>query len=407
MATLARSALAAIAAILLLAGCGEAKKPAPGASLRLRPVRMADLPGWGADKPSEAMPALALSCGRFAKLAPERPVGPGALAGTIGDWRPICAAAAAVPAGDDAAARAFLEAWFEPFLAESSAGDDDSLFTGYFEMELRGSRTPDDTYRAPLYRVPDDLITVDLGDFQADLKGRRVTGRVEKNKLKPYYSRAEIAAGALAGRGLELLWTDDAIDAFFLEVQGSGRVQLPDGSKVRIGFAGQNGLPYYAIARTLLQNGTFKKGEASMQRLRAWLRDHPAEAQDLMNKNRSYVFFREIEGDGPIGAQGVPLTAGRSIAIDPGFLALGLPVWLDTTWPKGTPQDGQPLQRLMMAQDTGGAIKGPVRADLFWGTGDAALAIAGTMQQAGRYFLLLPKLAAEQRRAIIAQAMLP
>ena len=192
-----------------------------------------------------------------------------------------------------------------------------------------------------------------------------------------------------------------------MEIQGSGRVELPDGSMVRVGFAGTNGQPYYPIARALLENGTFKKGEASMQKLEAWLRAHPADAQALMNRNRSYVFFREITGDGPIGAQGVALTAGRSLAVDPSYLALGMPLWLDTTWPRDTPQGGQPLQRLMVAQDTGGAIKGPVRGDVFWGTGAPALAIAGSMQQPGRYFLLLPKPAADRRLAVIARGMLP
>ena len=399
-----RRGLALLAAALLLAGCGEAGKP-PKPALALRPVTFAELPGWTADHQAEAVPALQRSCARFAKLPAERSVGPAGLAGTIAEWQPLCAALASLPAGDEAA-RGFLETWFVPFVAASSAGGD-GLFTGYYETELRGSREHDDAHPAPLYRLPDDLVTVELGDFRADYKGESIVGRVDGHRFKPYYSREAIAGGALAGRGYELLWVEDPIEAFFMEIQGSGRVELPDGSRVRVGFAGTNGQAYYPIARALLENGTFKKGEASMQKLDAWLRAHPADAQALMNRNRSYVFFREITGDGPIGAQGVALTAGRSLAIDPSYLALGMPLWLDTTWPRDTPQGGQPLQRLMVAQDTGGAIKGPVRGDVFWGTGAPALAIAGSMQQPGRYFLLLPKPAAERRMMLIARGMLP
>ena len=402
---LLRCGLALLAAALLLAGCGEGRKP-PKAALDLRPVAFTALPGWGADRPGEALPALKRSCARFAKLPAGRSVGPGGLAGTIAEWQPLCAALAAVPDEDDGAARAFFEAWFVPFLAASSDGSG-GLFTGYLEMELRGSRVRDEAHPAPLYRVPDDLVTVDLGDFRADYKGESIVGRVDGHRFKPYYSREAIANGALAGQGAELLWVESPIDSFFMEIQGSGRIQLPDGSTTRVGFAQSNGQPYYPIARALLEDGTFKKGEASLQKLDAWLRAHPDKAAALMNRNRSYVFFREITGDGPIGAQGVVLTAGRSMAVDPAYLPLGGPLWLDTTWPPGSPEAGQPLRRLMVAQDTGGAIKGPVRGDFFWGTGAPALALAGAMQQPGRYFLLLPKPAAERRMMLIARGMLP
>jgi membrane-bound lytic murein transglycosylase A len=401
---LIRRGLTLLAAALLLAGCGEAKKP-PKAALGLRPVTFDELPGWASDRPSEAVPALQRSCARFAKLPAERPVGPGGLAGTIAEWQPLCAALATLPGGDDAT-RAFFETWFVPFLASSSTGGE-GLFTGYYEPDLRGSRVRDDAHPAPLYRIPDDLVTVDLGDFRADYKGESIVGRVDGHRFKPYFSREKIEGGAIAGQGAELVWVESTIDSFFLQIQGSGRVQFADGSTTRVGFAATNGQPYYPIARALLENGTFKKGEASMQRLSAWLRSHPDQADALMNRNRSYVFFREIAGDGPIGAQGVVLTAGRSLAVDPAYLALGGPLWLDTTWPRDTPQGGQPLQRLLIAQDTGGAIKGPVRGDIFWGTGDPALAIAGTMQQAGRYFLLLPKPAADRRVTLIARGMMP
>ncbi|MFO1060208.1 MAG: murein transglycosylase A [Dongiaceae bacterium] len=406
----AAAALAGLAAIVLsLAACAPpAKKPAtPAAVLELRPVEFAALPGWQADHPAEALPALARSCARFAKLSPGRSVGPAALAGTIADWKPACDALAAVPAGDDAAARAYLEAWFAPFSVFAAGSDGIGTFTGYYESELKGSRTPDPAYPTPLYGIPDDMITVELGDFRADYKGQSVVGRVDGHKLKPYWSRADITKGALAGRGQELLWVQSPVELYFLQVQGSGRVELPDGSTMRVGYASQNGQPLTLVGRTLVEMGAIPRKEVSMQTIRAWLNAHPDQAQQVIDKDRSYVFFRVIEGDGPIGSQGVALTAGRSLAIDPAYLPLGVPLWLDTTWPNGTKQAGQPLQRLVVAQDTGGAIKGVVRGDVYWGTGEPALAVAGFMNQSGRYYMLLPRPVAEKRRALIAQGMLP
>jgi membrane-bound lytic murein transglycosylase A len=403
-----RAAAAAGLAVLLLAACTAEKKPAPPAAvLELRATEFASLPGWQADHAAEALPALARSCARFAKLAPERMLGPSGLAGTVADWKPACAALAAVPGGDDAAARAYLEAWFAPFAARAAGSDGTGTFTGYYEAELKGSRMPDPAYPAPLYGIPDDLITVELGDFRADYKGQSVVGRVDGHRLKPYWSRADITKGALANRGLELFWVESPVDLYFLQVQGSGRIELPDGSTARVGYAGKNGQPLTLVGRTLVEMGAIPRKEVSMQAIRAWLAAHPDQAQQVIDKDRSYVFFRLVEGDGPIGSQGVVLTAGRSLAIDPAYLPLGVPLWLDTTWPNATPQAGQPLQRLMVAQDTGGAIKGPVRGDVYWGTGGPALAIAGYMNQAGRYYLLLPKPVAEKRLALIAQSMLP
>jgi membrane-bound lytic murein transglycosylase A len=236
---------------------------------------------------------------------------------------------------------------------------------------------------------------VNLGRFRADLQGERIVGRVAEGELVPYYSRAEIDGGALDGRNLELLWATDPVDVFFLHVQGSGRVRLPDGAARRIGFAATNGLDFYAIGRALLDEGQISREQASMQAIRDWLRAHPDRAAEVMQRNARYVFFRWIEGDGPIGSQGVALTPGRSLAVDPAFLPLGVPVFLDTTWPGSD----RPLRRLMVAQDTGGAIKGPIRGDVFWGAGEAALAQAGRMKQDGRLYLLLPKAVAARRSA--------
>jgi membrane-bound lytic murein transglycosylase A len=232
------------------------------------------------------------------------------------------------------------------------------------------------------------LITADLGLFRKEWTGQMVIGRRVDGKFVPYPTRSEIDAGALAGKGYELLWVDDAVDAFFLHVQGSGRVVMEDGKVVRLGFAGRNGHSYVAIGRELIEQGAIPRERMSMQAIRAWLAAHPDQAGPVMASNPSFIFFRIIDGEGPIGAEGVPLTPGRSLAVDPEFVPLGLPIWLDTTDPL---DPRQPLRRLVVAQDTGAAIKGPVRGDLFWGFGENAAARAGAMKQQGRYFLLLPK----------------
>ena len=265
-------------------------------------------------------------------------------------------------------------------------------------MLSRQPRSPAKSVPAPVPSiasalVPDDLVTVDLQRFSPDLAGKSVVGRVETGKLVPYHDRAAIDEGVLDGRELELIWLDDPVDAFFLHIQGSGKVLFEDGSVTRVGYAGSNGLKFYAIGRALIDEGKVPRNEASMQSIRDWLRANPAAGREVMQRNGRYIFFREVIGDGPIGAQGVPLTPGRSMAIDRSLLPLGAPFWLDTTWP-GT---DRPLRRLVVAQDVGSAIKGPVRGDLFWGAGEAALEYAGGMKQNGSYYLLLPKAVAERR----------
>jgi membrane-bound lytic murein transglycosylase A len=229
-----------------------------------------------------------------------------------------------------------------------------------------------------------DLVSVDLGLFRPDWRGERTAGRVVAGALRPYATRAEIEAGALDAQQLAFLWVDDPIAAFVLSIQGSGRVRLPDGGLVRVGYDGQNGWPYVAIGRLLVERGAMVQADVSLATIEAWLRSHPQEAPALMDENRPYVFFRELLGDGPIGAEGVVLTAGRSLAVDPSFVPLGVPLWLDAA------QGATVLQHLMMAQDTGGAIRGPVRGDVFFGFGAAAEASAGALRAEGGYWLLLP-----------------
>ncbi|MGZ8995172.1 MAG: murein transglycosylase A, partial [Rhodospirillales bacterium] len=298
----------------------------------------------------------------------------------------VCAAAAAVQPGDREAAQAFFERHFIPASA-SNNGDSKGLFTGYYEPELRGSTHRGGPFQVPIHRLPDNLVTIDLGAFRPEWNGQQLIGQLTGQKVVPVPARADIDRGALAGRDLELFWVDSAVDAFFLHIQGSGRVVLGDGRAVRVGFAGKNGRPYYAIGRELIRRGAIAEEQMSMQAIRAWLADHPDEAAAVMAMNPSYVFFREIDGAGPVGAQNVVLTPGRSLAVDPAFIALGVPLWLESE----EPLSGEPLRRLVVAQDTGGAVKGPVRGDLFWGSGAAAGERAGAMKAEGRYYLLIPK----------------
>ncbi|MBL6957419.1 MAG: murein transglycosylase A [Rhodospirillales bacterium] len=363
----------------------------PVARMVLNKTVFTALPGWTVDDQSAALPALLKSCTRLLPQPPTRPIGQGltGIGGRIVDWKPICAAAARLPKNDSVIARRFFEAWFRPFMATNN-GRPEGLFTGYYEAQLRGSWKPGGRYTVPLYAKPHEMVTVNLGLFNSDLKGRSVVGRTEKGRLVPMQTRGEINGGALKGRGLELMWVDDPVEAFFLHVQGSGRVHMTDGSVVRLGFAAKNGHPYRSIGRVLIKRGVLTRHTASMASIRRWVKQNPRQGALLLAENPSYVFFRILTGDGPIGSQGAPLTAGRSLAVDRRHVPLGLPVWLDTTDPL---RPKRPLRRLLIAQDTGGAIKGPVRGDFFWGYGAEAERNAGSMKQLGRYYLLLPKAA--------------
>jgi len=366
--------------LLLLFACKPS--PPPPDRLTLAPARFAELPGWTEDDLAPALAAFRLSCAPILQksLAAAEPLGNGR-AGTIGDWLPVCAAAADLGEADSAAARAFFERWFQPWQAGNN-GNSEGLFTGYYEPLLNGARERGGPYTTPLLRRPGDLVMVELGRFRPAWRGERIAGRVVDGELRPYPTRAEIEGGALDRLNLAFLWVDDPVDAFFLEIQGSGQVRLADGSMVQVTYDGQNGRPYVAIGRLLMERGALARDDVSMQSIRGWISAHPDAAKGLMDENPSYVFFRELAQAGPIGSSGVRLTAGRSLAVDRGFVPLGVPVWLDA---------GEDLRRLMVAQDTGGAIRGPVRGDVFWGDGAAAGERAGRMKAHGSDYLLLPK----------------
>ncbi|HEY0521800.1 MAG TPA: MltA domain-containing protein [Stellaceae bacterium] len=373
----------------VITACTPTPKPPLPDRLVLTPVGFDRLPGWTEDDHGAAWAVFRRSCAALAGRDDAEPFGPDsagggtAATGTVADWRPACAAA---DAATSASARSFFETAFQPF---SAANNDRraGLFTGYYEPELRGSRRSGGAYATPLLRRPPDLVSVDLGRFRPAWKGERTAGRVVDGVLAPYPSRAEISAGALAGCGLELVWIDDPVDAFFLQIQGSGRVVLADGGAMQVGFDGQNGHPYVPIGRILAERGELPRDGVTMQSIRRWLADHPDRIAALLAQNPSYVFFRELPfAENPIGTQGVELTPGRSLAVDRGFVPLGVPLWLDLA----DAPDGR-RQRLVIAQDTGGAIRGPVRGDLFWGHGDEAAAHAGMMRTQGEYYLLLPR----------------
>jgi len=356
--------LGAACVLSLLAACapqttagrapaGVAVPSAPGGALT--PVRFDQLPGWPADRVAEAVPAFVAGCARLdGAVHPRLPA--------------LCAQARTLAPGDDAAARAFFEHSFQPHLA-SADGTPQGLVTGYFEPEFRASRTREGDYQTPLLRRP--------------------RGHVAGQVLP---TRAQINRGALAPQRLEMLWVADPVDAFFLHIQGSGRARLPDGSVARVSYDGKNEQPYVPIGRVLVDRGEMRLQDVSMQSIRAWLKAHPAEAEAVMEQNPSFVFFREVRGiapdQGPPGNMGVPLTPLRSVAVDRAHIPLGTPLWIDTN---DALVPTTPWRRLLLAQDVGGAIRGPTRADLFFGWGADAEARAGRMRQPGSVYVLLPR----------------
>lgn len=342
----------------------------------LRPVTFAALPGWKMDDQREALPAFLSSC----VVLIRRP-----------DWKEACVAGANIDASDAYASRQFFEKYFVPYRVSNPDGSLSGMVTGYYEPLLQGARKRGGKYQTPLHRAPDDILTIELASVFPELKGQRVRGRLVGNKVVAYPSRAELnQSNALAGK--EILWVDDAVEAFFLQVQGSGRVQLLDSQEtVRVAYADQNGHPYKSIGRYLIDKGELTLDQASAQGIKAWVKANPRRQQELLNANPSYVFFKEEKvtdaAVGPKGALGVPLTPQRSIAVDPQYIPLGAPVFLATTQPNSKVA----LQRLVLAQDTGSAIKSAVRADYFWGFGAQAGEKAGGMKQSGAMWVLLPR----------------
>lgn len=391
----------------------------------LAPATFAEIDGWRLDAAAETLPVLLRSCEMLLAAPDDAPANPkerlgegnedgATIAGAVGDWRPACEAAAEVltqPFTDaharSSAARAFYEMHFFPVRMRArmapvagppspSRIDDKGRFTGYFEPTYPASpsRTPE--FSAPLYARPDDLVMVDLGRFRPDFAGQRIAGRVADGALDPYPTHADINAGALAGKARVLAWMRPS-DLLFLQIQGSGRLTTAQG-ELRVGYDGANGRPYKAIGKTLIEMGALTRETVSMQTIMAWLdAARPSEARKVRESNESFVFFRALDdladaSLGPLGAQGAQLTPGRSLAVDPRYAPLGAPVWISIDGEEGKP----PLRRLLIAQDVGGAIKGPVRGDIFFGGGPEAGDVAGAFNEMGEMIVLVPKTVASK-----------
>jgi membrane-bound lytic murein transglycosylase A len=365
-----------IALILMVAGCAQTPpQPRPPAPETARYLAMPfeALPGWGRATLEPSLRAFVAGCPRITGAALSR----------------VCALGQTLPKGDEAAARQFFESAFTPYALVSSEGPDSGMITGYYEPVIDGSRWYNAINRYPIFGVPDDLITVDLASISPETRNLRLRGRVEGRRLVPYPTRAEIDARGPSYPAPVIAWTADPVALFFLQIQGSGQVRIDGRERIRVGFADQNGHPYRSLGRYLVDRGEMPLEQASMQGIQAWAAANPGKLQEALNANPSYVFFRElpVTEDGPVGALGTPLASGHSIAVDRRFVPLGAPVFLATTYPLSEER----LERLMAAQDVGGAIRGVVRADFFWGTGAEAGALAGRMRQQGKMWLLWPR----------------
>ena len=386
------AALAILAALVVVAALigWFLTQPQKHAAFALNESSFYELDGWSSADARPALDAFRRSCASMLALPSNHPMSGEGYGGASGDWAVVCRA---VPAHfDTAGARRWFEANFVPF-AVTQGTSDMGIFTGYYEPELRGSRKLHGAFRWPVYGVPPDLIEVDLGIFRVSLRGETIVGRILRHTLVPYPTRAEIDHDGLPGT-LVLFYTDDPAELFFLQIQGSGRVRFDNGMIERVAYAAQNGWPYTPIGRVLVDEGKIPRQRLSMQRIRAWMDAHPGDARALMEKDESYVFFKELPlGDpslGSPGAEGVPLTPGASLAVDSRVHPLGAPIYVVAQQPDESGGE-QVLQQLFVAQDIGGAIRGAVRGDVFFGYGARAENRAGVMKSNGRMFVLLPK----------------
>ena len=376
--------------------CAPTAPAVAAEAITLRQVEFTALAGWTNDHISEVLPAFLQSCARLDKLADDKPIGVDGYSGKARDWRAACSGAKQLRLGrptSDAEARSFFEREFAPYRAASTlpTGGDGKL-TGYCVQSLRASKKRGGAFQAPIYSRPNDLISIDLGKFISDGKGRTVWGRVDpKSKsMEHYSSRSEIRQGVLANHKLELLWADDKLDVLFAEIEGSAVVTLEDGKKIWLEVDGKTSRVYRGVGKILRDLGT-PPGTGSMQGIRKWFAANPDRFDEIVDQNESFVFFKKANKAGAQGSQGVTLTAGRSAAIDRAFVAYSTPMWIDTTAPMPNATTSAAWQHVVIAQDTGGGIKGAVRADIYWGEDAAAVDVSGRMNSTGAYFLLLPK----------------
>jgi membrane-bound lytic murein transglycosylase A len=368
--------------------CGCVKSPPTSPTSLLEPVHFDQIRGWGDDELEQSLTGFRAECARLAQLPADTVIGGEGLAaetgGRSGQWAPACRAADNVTPNDRISAQRFYETWFQAYRL-----NDSGLFTGYYEPEVSGSLSPIDGYSVPILARPDDLVTGPPDPARPGIQP--AIGRFVDGKFQPYWTRADIEAGAMGSAARPLLWLHSQSDLFFLQIQGSGRIRLPDGSVVRVTYAGKNGRQYTPIGAVLVEQHALSAGNVNMQSIKAWLAANPSEAKAVMDRNADYVFFRLMPdrdaGEGPPGSLGVALAAGRSAAVDPRYVPLGAPIFVDTR----DTLSGAPWRRLLLAQDSGTDIKGPARADIFFGFGAQAELMAGRMREAGTEYLLLPK----------------
>lgn len=387
---------AAVLVLLLLIAAGGAAlwiviRPAAPPTLKLQPVAFSALPGWQTNDPAQALAAFRRSCAVLLRQSPAQPMGGTGYAGDIGDWRGVCIESNAVK--ESSAARLWFESRFAAFRLR--AGDSQGLFTGYYEPEIRASRVLHGAFATPVYGLPRKLVSVDLALFRRGLPPIRLVGQLAGQRLLPFPTRGAIDAEGLNDAPV-LLYAADPVSVFFLHIQGSGRAVLENGAMLRLAYAGQNGRPYTPVGRTLIETGALDRQHMSMQAIRAWLQSHPAQARAIMESDQSFVFFRELPIGNPAlgspGSEGVPLTPQASLAVDAAIHAFAVPMFVATTAPAPNPREpDRPFGRLCIAQDTGGAIRGALRADIFWGFGKEAESVAGRMKAVGTLFVLLPK----------------
>lgn len=347
----------------LLSACAGSGPITPEKRVAMAPISFNEIAGWADDKHAEALATFRRSCPKLV-TGPEVKIATdgGEKTVTPAEWKRICDAGAGVRAGDTKAARLFFEENFRPLVVKEPG-----KFTGYFEPEMRGSRAPSRLSTVPVYRRPPDLTD------------------------KPYYTRAEIEQGVLKGKGLEIVWVQDPVGLFEIQVQGSGRIHLAEGGTMTLGFDGSNNRPYTAIGSVLVERGVMKKEDATWPAIRDWLKRNPKQARDVMRKNERYIFFRDTKSQTAAGAEGVALTTQRSMAVDTSLTPFGTPIWIDTARPLARkPGATEPYRRLMIAQDAGAAIKGPARGDVFFGSGVQAADWAGRMNSGGRAIVLVP-----------------
>ncbi|MDP3704663.1 MAG: murein transglycosylase A [Legionellaceae bacterium] len=364
--------------------------PAPKHGLALKPGTYQQLPGWGSTNLKQSLLALRVSCHAFSRQDPNSVVGSRYIPLKAKDWAPACNAATQIDENSNDEIQLFFQTWFKP--VEFQQGRPiHGLFTGYYLPSLQGSLTKSEHFSVPIYAVPPSLVTANLSSFSSNLPHHKIVGHVVAKKVVPFYTREAIDHGVISDSTPVLAWVNNSIDRLILETEGSGFVELKEGGQLAIGFAADNGAKYRSIASILIKKGSMNKDQASMSHIRSYFKKHPAQLRPVINQNKSFVFFRQLPQNTVVGSQGVPISPGYTLAVDRQWIPMGVPLWLTTTIQDVTTNTPKAFNRLMIAQDTGGSIRGMVRGDIYWGAGEKAKTIATKISSSGHYWLLLPK----------------